>query len=105
MRNKLRKFWSVFILVLALSVQLGGCAKSEEKTNSSNVTEATTEATSEEATSSEADTTNASETGKGETIIVGVAPGPYGDLVKVAIQPELEKRGYKVEFKEFSDYV
>ena len=39
------------------------------------------------------------------TIIVGVAPGPYGDLFKKAIKPGLEKKGYKVEIKEFSDYV
>lgn len=38
-------------------------------------------------------------------IVFGVAPGPYGDLVKKAIKPGLEKKGYKVEIKEFSDYV
>lgn len=38
-------------------------------------------------------------------LIVGVAPGPYGDLFKRAIKPGLEKKGYKVEIKEFSDYV
>lgn len=42
---------------------------------------------------------------RGETLTFGVAPGPYGDLVKVAIKPELEKKGYKVVIKEFSDYV
>ncbi|MGC3965340.1 MAG: MetQ/NlpA family ABC transporter substrate-binding protein [Rhodocyclaceae bacterium] len=40
-----------------------------------------------------------------KTIVFGVAPGPYGDLIKQAIQPGLEKKGYKVEIKEFSDYV
>jgi D-methionine transport system substrate-binding protein len=40
-----------------------------------------------------------------KTIVFGVAPGPYGDLIKVAIQPGLEKKGYKVVVKEFSDYV
>lgn len=40
-----------------------------------------------------------------KTIVFGVAPGPYGDLIKQAIQPSLEKKGYKVEYKEFSDYV
>lgn len=40
-----------------------------------------------------------------KTIVFGVAPGPYGDLIKQAIQPGLEKKGYKVEYKEFSDYV
>lgn len=39
------------------------------------------------------------------TIVFGVAPGPYGDLIKQAIQPGLEKKGYKVVVKEFSDYV
>jgi D-methionine transport system substrate-binding protein len=38
-------------------------------------------------------------------IIFGVAPGPYGDMVKKAIQPSLEKKGYTVEIKEFTDYV
>lgn len=38
-------------------------------------------------------------------LIIGVAPGPYGDLVKQAIAPSLEKKGYTIEVKEFSDYV
>ena len=41
----------------------------------------------------------------GKTIVFGVAPGPYGDLIKYAIEPGLEKKGYEVELKEFSDYV
>jgi D-methionine transport system substrate-binding protein len=41
----------------------------------------------------------------GETLNFGVAPGPYGDFVKKALKPGLEKKGYKVEVKEFSDYV
>lgn len=40
-----------------------------------------------------------------KAVVFGVAPGPYGDLIKQAIQPGLEKKGYKVEIKEFSDYV
>jgi D-methionine transport system substrate-binding protein len=40
-----------------------------------------------------------------QTIKVGFAPGPYVDIFKVAIKPELEKKGYKIEIKEFSDYV
>src|SRR5471030_787580 len=38
-------------------------------------------------------------------IVFGTAPGPYCDLIKQAIQPGLEKKGYKVVIKEFSDYV
>lgn len=40
-----------------------------------------------------------------KTIIFGIAPGPYGDLIKQAIAPNLEKKGYKIVLKEFSDYV
>lgn len=40
-----------------------------------------------------------------KTIVFGVAPGPYGDMVKQAIKPELVKKGYKVDVREFSDYV
>jgi D-methionine transport system substrate-binding protein len=40
-----------------------------------------------------------------ETLSFGVAPGPYGDFVKKTLKPGLEKKGYKVEVKEFSDYV
>lgn len=39
------------------------------------------------------------------SIVFGVAPGPYGDMVKLAIAPTLEKAGYHVSVREFSDYV
>lgn len=48
---------------------------------------------------------NQPKTTEKQKIIVGVAAGPYGDLFKQAIAPGLEKRGYKVEIKEFSDYI
>ena len=38
-------------------------------------------------------------------ITFGVSPGPYGDMIKYAIKPGLEKKGYVVELKEFSDWV
>ncbi|PWC18678.1 metal ABC transporter substrate-binding protein [Brenneria roseae subsp. roseae] len=40
-----------------------------------------------------------------KTIVFGVSPGPYGDMVNQAIKPELAKKGYKVVVREFSDYV
>ena len=43
--------------------------------------------------------------GEKKKLLVGVAPGPYGDLFTKAVKPDLEKRGYSVEVKEFSDYV
>lgn len=38
-------------------------------------------------------------------LVFGVAPGPYGDMIRYAIKPGLEKKGYTIEVKEFSDYV
>ena len=36
---------------------------------------------------------------------VGVAPGPYGDIVTKGIAPGLEKLGYKIKIVQFQDYV
>ena len=41
----------------------------------------------------------------GNLLRVGVCAGPYGDMFVDAIQPELEKKGYKIKIVEFSDYV
>lgn len=38
-------------------------------------------------------------------IKIGVAAGPYGDMLREAIIPTLESKGYQVEVVEFSDYV
>lgn len=51
------------------------------------------------ANSSEAETTNIEEK------VVGVAPGPYGDMVTEVISPLLEEKGYKLTTKVFNDYV
>lgn len=40
-----------------------------------------------------------------QNLVFGVAPGPYGDLIRHAIKPSLEKQGYTVAIREFSDYV
>ncbi len=40
-----------------------------------------------------------------QTLTFGFAPGPYEDLFKAGIKPALEKKGYKIEIKEFTDYV
>jgi len=50
-------------------------------------------------------TKDESKTDDTKNITVGVCPGPYGDMVKEAIAPTLEKKGYKVTVKEFSDYI
>jgi D-methionine transport system substrate-binding protein len=40
-----------------------------------------------------------------KNIVVGVCPGPYGDMVKEALAPVLKAKGYTVTTKEFSDYI
>jgi D-methionine transport system substrate-binding protein len=41
----------------------------------------------------------------GKTLTFGFAPGPYSDLFKLAVEPALIKKGYKIQIREFSDYV
>ncbi|MFB6469071.1 MetQ/NlpA family ABC transporter substrate-binding protein [Cytobacillus sp. Hz8] len=38
-------------------------------------------------------------------IKIGATAGPYSDMVKKAIIPGMEKKGYKVQLVEFSDYI
>ncbi|MFJ7934715.1 MetQ/NlpA family ABC transporter substrate-binding protein [Sporosarcina sp. NPDC096371] len=40
-----------------------------------------------------------------KSITIGATAGPYSDMLKKAIIPGLEEKGYKVELKEFSDYI
>ena len=40
-----------------------------------------------------------------KNLTFGVSPGPYSDLFKVAIKPELEKKGYSVKIVELTDWV
>ncbi len=89
----------LFYGVLGLSLVLGsltGCASSSGKT--------TEDKTAKEAAAKDKTATETASTDK-DTIIFGTCPGPYGDMVKYAIKPSLEEKGYKVEIVEFSDYV
>jgi D-methionine transport system substrate-binding protein len=38
-------------------------------------------------------------------LVFGFSPGPYSDIFRLAIKPQLEKKGYTIEIKEFSDWV
>lgn len=40
-----------------------------------------------------------------KSLKIGATAGPYSDMLKKAIIPGLEKKGYKVELIEFSDYI
>lgn len=51
------------------------------------------------------DTNAKSSDSKNTTLKVGFCPGPYSDMWKTAIAPQLEKKGYAFDYVEFSDYV
>lgn len=42
---------------------------------------------------------------KSKAIKLGATAGPYSDMLKKAIVPQLEEKGYEVKLVEFSDYV
>ncbi|MEK4908713.1 MetQ/NlpA family ABC transporter substrate-binding protein [Niallia sp. FSL M8-0099] len=48
---------------------------------------------------------NNADSGEKKEINIGATSGPYADMVKKAIKPILEEKGYKVEITEFTDYV
>lgn len=85
--KKYLKISSAIILTIALGIGVAGCGSSKDDKKD------------EVASVSQSQAANAKE------IKFGVAPGPYGDMVKLAIKPELEKKGYTVKIMEFSDYV
>jgi D-methionine transport system substrate-binding protein len=41
----------------------------------------------------------------GKKLTFGFVPGPYSDLFKTAVEPALVRKGYKIQIREFSDYV
>ena len=89
--KKILKTSLAIILTLALGTGAVGCGNSNDNKE---VTNSTTQ-----------QTTSSGENKEIKEIVFGVAPGPYGDMAKLAIQPELEKKGYTVKLIEFSDYV
>ncbi|MDQ0218743.1 hypothetical protein ELQ35_05025 [Peribacillus cavernae] len=67
---------SALLLVLILAFTLGACGKDSSTASSEK-----------------------------KEIKIGATSGPYADMVKKAIAPQLEKDGYKVEVVEFNDYM
>lgn len=84
----MKKYLLTF-LALALAVVLAACGGKEE---------ATTTTTEDNDSAS-----NATEESK--EINLGATAGPYSDMLKKAIIPQLEEKGYKVELTEFGDYI
>lgn len=73
------------LALLTAAVILGACGNSAAETSESTATAETS----------------------GDVIeqVVGVAPGPYGDMATEVISPLLEAKGYKLTTKLFNDYV
>lgn len=69
------------VLTILLALSLSACAKQKEEAPAG------------------------ADNGSPTTLKVGFCPGPYGDMWKTAIAPQLEEKGYKFEYIEFSDYV
>lgn len=87
--KKLLKAGIAGVLTIALGLGVAACGSSNTSQNSAGTT-------------SQQSSSNKNSV---KEIVFGVAPGPYGDMAKLAIQPELEKKGYTVKIMEFSDYV
>ncbi|MGP7819682.1 MetQ/NlpA family ABC transporter substrate-binding protein [Niallia sp. 01092] len=73
----MKKWISLFIVVSIIFV-LTGCGNDEKK---------------------------ASSDPNKKSLIVGFSPGPYIDEFKEGIEPQLKKKGYTIEYKNFSDGV
>lgn len=70
------------VLILVLGTALAACGGKDDSSKGAN------DATEEK-----------------KTLKFGATAGPYSDMLKKAIIPGLEEKGYKVEIVEFSDYV
>lgn len=82
----MKKYLLAF-LTLALAVVLAACGGKDEAATTTNGGD------------SAADTT------EDKDIILGATAGPYSDMLKKTIIPQLEEKGYTVELKEFGDYI
>lgn len=73
------KKWFLAVVLLLVAGALAACGSSSESTEKTSA--------------------------KSKDIKIGATAGPYSDMLKKAIVPGLEKKGYKVEIVEFSDYI
>lgn len=82
------------------SLVLIGCAKQPEQPNA-NDQKTTTPTANETANQAQA---GGMDPNKAE-IVIGTTVGDFGNMVKDAVKPQLEKQGYKVKLVEFTDYI
>lgn len=79
---KIKKQLGLLILGIALVTTVTACGSKNDSTTSSS-----------------------NQTAGVEEVIIGVAPGPYGDMATEVISPLLEEKGYTLVAKQFNDYV
>lgn len=72
------------VMILVLAAALAACGGNDDEKTDDNAADQTEEK---------------------KDLKFGATAGPYSDMLKKAIIPELEKKGYTVEIVEFSDYV
>ncbi len=95
MKTSIKKLSSILLTATLAVASLAGCASSKAYESSAPLSSETSSEVSSQASQATATT----------VLKVGVCAGPYGDMFTQAIQPSLEKKGYKIELVEFSDYV
>lgn len=91
------------LLALLLIFSFAGCAASTSSGASPSASEPASAVPSDTASASPEATTETPTVSI--TLKVGFCPGPYSDIWKKAIAPQLEAKGYTFEYVEFSDYV
>lgn len=97
----------IFATVGLSTLALVGCSKPEQKPAETTI-QASAPASTTTTASGTASTATATDTGidpNKPEIVFGTTVGDFGDMVKVAVKPQLEKMGYKVKLVEFSDYI
>ena len=82
MRSENMKKYLLLLLSALVAVVLAACGGDDETTKN-----------------------DATESAEKKEIKLGATAGPYSDMLKKAIIPQLEEKGYEVELVEFSDYV
>lgn len=82
MMKKFKKY-SILAGALLLGIILTACGNKETSTSS----------------------TKSKDNNDVKEVVIGVCPGPYGDMVEKVISPLTEEKGYKLTTKLFNDYI
>ena len=82
---------------------LAGCGESEKASTETTGAASTEDAEGAAAEASSTETAGASDGDK--TITVAASPTPHAEILNGAVKPLLEKKGYTLVVKEFTDYV